>query len=205
ECHNRDWVPDQEYLFGRAIKFDWDTIYNYLGPYFSNPLNPLQQVMLADYNGKLLFDFIPTGKAIFEYYGLHGLQIFLDPNVISFALHIPITQKYDAKNQKGKMVLRKIARRLGIAHIDEKKGFSPDLLFDWKKHGKKICQTYLLDKNSNIFTKKLINYNWVLRAIERVENDGDIRYLNRLISIFALEIWYGIFINGELNPAKKLS
>lgn len=204
ECHNRDWVPDQEYLFGSTIKFDWNTIYNYFKPYFSNPLNPLQQVMLADYNGKLLFDFIPTGKAIFKYYGLHGLQIFLDPNLIRFALHLPIEQKYNPKNQKGKLVLRKIAKRWGIEHIDEKRGFSPELLFDWKKHGKKICQSYLLEKDSHIFKKKLIDHNWVMRSFERVENDGDIRYLNRLISIFALEIWYRIFITREMNPLERL-
>lgn len=204
ECHNRDWVPDQEYLFGSTIKFDWNTIYNYFKPYFSNPLNPLQQVMLADYNGKLLFDFIPTGKAIFKYYGLHGLQIFLDPSLIRFALHLPIEQKYNPKNQKGKLVLRKIAKRWGIEHIDEKRGFSPELLFDWKKRGKKICQSYLLEKDSHIFKKKLINHNWVMRSFERVENDGDIRYLNRLISIFALEIWYRIFITREMSPLERL-
>ena len=205
ECHNRDWVPDQQYLFGSAIKFDWNEIYNYFRPYFTNPLNPLQQVMLADFNGKLLYDFIPTGRAIFEYYKLQSLQIFLDPNLIKFALHLPIEQKYDVKKQKGKLILRKISSRLGVAHIEEKKGFSPELLFDWKKHGKKICQAYLLEKNSYIFKKKLINFNWVLRAFERVENDGDIRYLNRLISLLALEIWYRIFRTEEMSHLKRLS
>jgi len=205
ECHNRDWVPDQECLFGSSIKFDWDEIYNYFRPYFSNPLRPLQQVMLADFNGKLLFDFIPTGNAIFKHYGISGLQPFLHPSVVDFASHLAIEEKYDKKAQKGKLVLRKIAKRLEIQHIDEKKGFSPDLWFDWKDHGKKICQAYLLEKDSYIFRRKLINYNWVLRSFERVENDGDIRYLNRLISILALEIWYRIFLAKEMKHFTKLS
>ena len=205
ESHNRDWVPDQEYLFGKTIKFDWEKIYNYFRPFFSNPLNPIQQVMLADYNGKLLFDFIPTGKAIFEHYGLQGLQIFLHPDVINFALHIPVKEKYNSKNQKGKLILRKIAKRLKIEHIDEKRGFSPALLFDWKKKGRELCKSYVLDKNSHIFQRKLINYNWALRAFERVENDGDVRYLNRLVSILALEIWYRIFITKEIRSSQKFS
>ncbi len=204
ECHNRDWVPDQEYLFGSAIKFDWNEIYGYFRSYFSNRLDPLEQVILADYNGKLLYDFLPTSLSIFEHYKIDGFQPFRDKKVIDFALHLPIIQKYDRVNQKGKIVLRKIAKRLGIEHIDEKKGFSPSLWLDWKDHGKKICQTYLMEKNSQIFKRKIINYNWVLRSFERVENDGDVRYLNRLISIFALEIWHRIFVTKEMNATMRL-
>ena len=39
-------------------------IYQILDGYFDNSLPLLSQVMLADFNGKLLFDFIPTGKSI---------------------------------------------------------------------------------------------------------------------------------------------
>lgn len=204
ECHNRDWVPDQESLFGSAIKFNWNQIYDYFRSYFANRLHPLDQVMLADYNGKLLCDFLPTTFSIFQHYGISGFQPFRDKEVIDFALRIPTVQKYDPVNQKGKLVLRKIAKRLGIEHIDSKKGFSPSLWFDWKDHGKKICQTYLMQKDSQIFKKKLINYNWVLRSFERVENDGDMRYLNRLISIFALEIWCRIFVTEEMKKRTLL-
>ena len=34
-CHERDWVPDQNKMFGEAIKFDWQIIYNYFKPYFN--------------------------------------------------------------------------------------------------------------------------------------------------------------------------
>lgn len=205
ECHNRDWVPDQEHLFGRTIKFDWNTIYNYFKPFFINPLKPLEQVMLADFNGKLLFDFIPTARAICKHYDIKGMPIFLDKNLIDFALHLPLKQKYDHSTQKGKLVLRKIAKRLGISHVEEKKGFSPDLLIDWNKHGKKICESYLLEEKSYIFKKNIINQNWVRRAFERVDEDGNIRYLNRLISVFALEIWYRIFISKDMNRLQRLS
>ena len=117
---------------------------------------------------------------------------------------MPLHQKYNQKNNKGKLVLRKISKRLGINHIEEKKGFSPSLLFDWQKTGKEICQSFLLNKNSQIYEKRFINYDWILKAFDKVEFDGDIRYLNRLISILALEIWIKIFINHDLNPKTKL-
>ena len=53
-CHERDWVPDQELIFGKENSFSWDMIYKILIPYFDNALPRLQQVFLADYNGKLI-------------------------------------------------------------------------------------------------------------------------------------------------------
>lgn len=205
ECHNRDWVPDQNLMFGKAIKFDWNQIYDYFKPYFKNNLSPISQVMLADYNGKLVNDFIPLGRTIAKYYNLKTFSPFQNKDVVSFGLNLPLKQKYDHKSKKGKIVLRKISKRLEINHIDEKHGFSPSLFFDWKMNGRKICNYYIMQKDSNIFRKKLINFEWVLEAIEKIENDGDIRYLNRIISILALEIWIRIFILGEIKPTKKLT
>ncbi|KFM18798.1 putative asparagine synthetase glutamine-hydrolyzing protein [Marine Group I thaumarchaeote SCGC AAA799-P11] len=204
ECHNRDWVPDQNKMFDKSIRFNWNKIYNIFKTYFQNKLDPITQVMLADFNGKLLFDFMPTGKSISNHYKIKNIPIFLDDSVMSFAQKLPLSQKFDEKNTKGKLVLRMISKRLGIKHIDEKKGFSPSLLFDWKKNGKSICQSFLLDKNSNIYAKNLINFDWVLMAFDKVEYDGDIRYLNRLISILALEIWIRLFITHEIKNSKKL-
>jgi len=205
ECHNRDWVPDQQELFGSKIKFDWNDIYRYFRYSFANSLSPIQQVMLADFNGKLLYDFIPTGKAIYNHYDLVGIPIFLDHNVIHFAQQLPVEQKYNHRKQTGKLILRKITQRLGVKHTNEKMGFSPSLFFDWKKHGKDICQTYLLDKSSNIFQNKIINYEWMMKAFKKVEYNEDVRYLNRLISILALEMWYRIFITKEMRESQKLA
>ena len=204
ECHNRDWVPDQNDLFSKKIKFNWNKIYNYYKPSFQNNLHPISQVMLADFNGKLMFDFIPTGKAISDYYKIKSTPIFLHKSLITFAQKLPLHQKYDDKNNKGKLVLRAISKRLGIDHIEEKKGFSPSLLFDWQKNGKNICQSFLLNKKSQIYQKNLINYDWIVKAFDKVELDGDIRYLNRLISILALEIWIKIFVTNELQSIRKL-
>lgn len=204
ECHNRDWVPDQEILFGKKINFKWNRIYDYFKPYFSNPLSPLQQVMLADFNGKLIHDFIPTSRAISRFYSCNISSIFLDSDVISFGNSLQLLDKYDSKNNRGKLVIRKIAKRLDVKHLEGKYGFSPGLYLDWKKKGKKICEKYLLNEDSYIYKQKIIDYNWIIRSFEKAENDGDIRYLNRLISILALEIWYRLFITKEFTGSKNL-
>lgn len=205
DCHNRDWVPDQNSVFGKQTKFDWNEIYSYFAPYFKNSLDPISQVMLADFNGKLTFDFIPTGKSISKYYNMKSTSIFLDKPLTNFALNLPLSQKYNPKSFQGKLILRKITKRLGVNHIEEKKGFSPSLLFDWEQSGKDITKSFLLNKKSNVYKKNLINYDWILKAFEKIEADGDIRYLNRLISILALEIWIQIFITHQLKGTTKLT
>ena len=204
ECHNRDWVPDQENLFGKSIQFNWDDIYSYFKKSFSNPLESLNQVMLADFNGKLLHDFIPTGQLISKHYDIQIKSPFLDNDVIKFGLSLPLKQKFDDHKQKGKILLRNIAKRFSVEHIDEKKGFSPSLLLDWEKNGRKIFEIYLTNKKSYVFKKGLINYNWLMKSYEHFEQDGDIRILNRLISILALEIWYRSIIKDEISASTKL-
>ena len=204
ECHNRDWVPDQKFLFDKGIKFDWNEIYNYFRPYFKNQLEPLKQVMLADFNGKLLHDFIPTGNAISSYYNIDRFSPFLDSEVQSFGLGLPTKSKYNRATDQGKIILRQINKRLKVKFMRSKHGFSPSLIFDWQKFGKEIFMKYAFEKKSNIYTKKIINRDWVIHALELIENDGDIRYLNRITSILALEIWYRIFIKKDLNHKKSL-
>ena len=204
ECHNRDWVPDQKFLFDKGIKFDWNEIYNYFRPYFKNQLEPLKQVMLADFNGKLLHDFIPTGNAISSYYNIDRFSPFLDSEVQSFGLGLPTKSKYNRATDQGKIILRQINKRLKVKFMRSKHGFSPSLIFDWQKFGKEIFMKYAFEKKSNIYAKKIINRDWVIHALELIENDGDIRYLNRLTSILALEIWYRIFIKKDLNHKKSL-
>ena len=204
ECHNRDWVPNQKLLFDKSIKFNWRTIYSYLKPYFQNKMHPLNQVLLADYNGKLSYDFIPTSNYILKHYSISGGPIFLDKKIISFAMGLPLAQKYNILQNQGKLILRKLSKRYGVKHIDEKKGFSPDLFSDWKKTGKSICESYIMKSDSRIYEKKIINPNWVLMAFKKIETDNDIRYLTKLVSVLALEIWLRVFITKELNANKKL-
>ena len=97
-----------------------------LHPYFRNSLNPIQQVFQADFNGKLVYDFIPTAQKITQHYNLTGISPFLDNDVVNFGLHLPLDQKYHPISNRGKLTLRKITNRLNVEHIDEKKGFSPD-------------------------------------------------------------------------------
>ncbi|HSA74107.1 MAG TPA: asparagine synthase C-terminal domain-containing protein, partial [Nitrososphaeraceae archaeon] len=139
ECHERDWVPDQENIFGENIKFDWYSIFKLLKVYFDNDLNPLDQVFLADYNGKLIYDFVPTNDKFFEYFGITGVSPILDNKIIDMSIRIPPSAKFRSENNMGKIPLREILSGLDSKNVsDTKIGFGMDLKKLWLTCAKEI-------------------------------------------------------------------
>ena len=105
-CHERDRVSDQESLFEHKSNFSWDSIYKLLLPYFDNPLSRLEQVFVADYNGKLLYNFNPINSRITKNFDVHVIAPLLNENLISYGLKIPSRFKYDETKNVGKLPLR---------------------------------------------------------------------------------------------------
>ena len=107
QCHERDRVQDQEQLFGQQCKFTWESIYELLLPYFDNPLARLDQVLLADYNGKLSYNFSLVNSSLHNSFGLESVTPLLSEELISYIVPFSTQFKYDAKNNVGKLLLRK--------------------------------------------------------------------------------------------------
>jgi len=203
ECHERDRVPDQEEIFGNKAKFTWSDIHLILLPYFNNPLPLLEQVFLADYNGKLLYNFAPINSSINQHFELKPITPILSKEMITYATHISSIDKYDFKSGLGKIPLRKILSRYHIdSFITEKKiGFSVDTINLWKIRGKKLCEEYLLD--SRAVKDGWINSDWVKKNIAKKELD--VKYVNKFLGLLALEIWYRLFVTNEMKPDEKLN
>lgn len=201
DCHERDWVDDQEAMFGPALKFDWNDIYNHFKHYFDNPLSPLEQVLVADYNGKLMYDWVPSFQKIHHHYNLLGFSPFLTGDVIRCSCSIPPEQKYDHVTGLGKLPLREILGNKKSQPVKGKRGFSPDLFAFWKRYGDEITGAYLSEPR--IVRQKLINPDWISSAAVKAK-DGDIRYINKLLSVLALEIWHRLFVAGDISPRDTL-
>jgi len=82
----------------------------------------------------------------------------------------------------------------------KKQGFSVNTTNLWNSYGKKIF-LYYFDK-SRLIEDKIINSDWIEKHISK--NDLDIRYVNKFLGIFALEIWYRLIITKEMNDNEKL-
>ena len=202
-CHERDRVPDQEKLFGKKSKFSWESIYKTLIVYFDNPLSPIEQVFLADYNGKLLYNFNPINTKILNHFGVEPISPLLSEYMISYALGIPFQYKYDKTKDIGKLALRKLLSKYHVDKLipNEKLGFNVNTLNLWKSFGRSLCQEYLMD--SQITKNGWINKEWISKYINRT--DLDVRYVNKFFGLLAFEIWYRLFVTKDMSANTTLN
>ena len=203
QCHERDRVPDQEDLFDAKAEFTWDAIYKTLLPYFDNSLPSLDQVFLADYNGKLLYNFRPVNTRILNHFLVEGISPLLSDLIIGTATRIPNVKKYDQNKNLGKLPLRELLKRYNAISFvtDQKLGFNVDTKNLWELYGKSICTEYLLD--SSIVSDGWINKKWITSHINR--SDLDVRYINKFLGLLAFEIWYRLFVTRDMNANTRLN
>ena len=203
QCHERDRVPDQEDLFDAKAEFTWDAIYKTLLPYFDNSLPSLDQVFLADYNGKLLYNFSPVNTRILNHFLVEGISPLLSDLIIVTATRIPNVKKYDQNKNLGKLPLRELLKRYNAISFvtDQKLGFNVDTKNLWELYGKSICTEYLLD--SSIVSDGWINKKWITSHINR--SDLDVRYINKFLGLLAFEIWYRLFVTRDMNANTRLN
>ena len=196
ECHQRDWVSDQSELFGKKVDFSWERIHEKLITYFDNSLSLLQQVFLADYNGKLLYNFSPINSLIHQHFSVKSVTPLLSQQMIQYATHLNTNLKYDERNNIGKLPLRKLL----VNYIDHdlltqtKQGFSVNTTNLWQSHGYKLCKLYL--DNARIVDDGWINQEWIENHLK---NELDVNYINKFLGLLAFEIWYRIFVTFEMD------
>ena len=202
ECHERDRVPDQENIFNQKCQFSWNSIHDTLLSFFDNNLPRLEQVYLADYNGKLLYNFNPINSRITDYFKINQLAPLLNNELLTTATHIPTKYKYDIDNEIGKLPLRTILEKNNIASLvtKEKLGFNVNTLNLWKLHGHDLCKEFLDD--SRVVKDGWINNDWIKKHIDNP--DLDVKYVNKFLGILAFEIWYRLFITKEMSSNTTL-
>ena len=202
KCHERDWVPDQKELFSENMNFSWEHIHKKIIPYFDNSLPLLEQVFLADYNGKLMYNWAPLFAKITKHFDEKLITPILSPKMISYATAIPSKYKYDSQNNVGKLLLRKILAKYVEPYLTQskKQGFTVDTTNLWKSYGKRICKQYLQD--GLVVQENLINANWINKYIDN--DDLEIKYINKFLGLLAFEVWFRLFETKEMNSDQKL-
>jgi len=202
-CHERDWVPDQEKIFNQKTDFSWKSINSIFKPFFDNSLSPLNQVFLADYNGKLLYNFSIIGNKINQFFNLKPVTPILNSKLISYASQINPDLKYNSLINSGKIPLRKLLTKYECDSLisKEKLGFSVNTINLWNSIGKELCHSYL--DNSRIVEDGWINKEWISSHITKP--DLDVKYVNKFLGLLSLEIWYRLFVTKEMNSTTKLS
>ena len=184
--HKRDWVPDQNKMFKHKFNFEKVT-HEILDQYFMNRLPILGKIFLADYNGKLMYDFIHTSEAYKKHFNLQVFPIFLEPEVVYLSSHIPYYMKYDLRNNLGKIILRQLLlENQGFRSVSRGKvGWGMDIVFMWKYYVKDMTDAYF---EKECLISKYINKDWFLNATQKA-SENDIRYVSKMFGLLATEIW----------------
>ena len=204
QCHERDWVPDQENLFGKKFEFSWNQINDILKPFFDNPLSTLDQLFLADFNGKLKNNFIPNYGKFYNFFKISSISPFLEDSVIEEGLRISPEEKYDSSKNIGKLPIRKLIPE----HVSSllfpklKQGFAVNTSSLWDSYGKEICKQYLFD--ARIVKDGWISDEWIQKNFQKADSDKNIRYINKFFSLLGYEIWYRLFITKEMSSSETL-
>ncbi|MBC8250042.1 MAG: asparagine synthase [Candidatus Nitrosopelagicus sp.] len=202
QCHERDTVPDQEKIFNKKLNFSWQSIHKILLPYFDNKLSRLEQVFLADYNGKLLYNFNPINTSIIKNFNMELLAPILNDELLLLSPSIKKSDKYSHINDIGKLPLRSILKKNGHDSLigKQKLGFNVNTINLWKKHGQNLCKDFLLD--SRVVKDGWINENWIMKYID--SSELDVKYVNKFFGLLAFEIWYRLFITKEMDSNTTL-
>jgi asparagine synthase (glutamine-hydrolysing) len=203
QCHERDRVADQENIFNQKCGFSWNSLYSSLLSFFDNSLARLDQVYLADYNGKLLYNFNPINSRIVNHFEMNQLAPILNNELIANAPHIPSNYKYDLEHGIGKLPLRAILEQNNSMSLvsKEKLGFNVNTLNLWKSVGQSLCQEYLID--SEIVKDGWINKDWIDKYIHKA--GLDVRYVNKFLGLLAFEIWYRLFVTKDMSANTTLN
>lgn len=175
--HRNDWLILQDFFLKN---FKWSTISDYLGRFKSSFLSPLESIMYADFNGKLLYDFIPTSQAIQRWHGIKIASPFLDKTLIDHALRLDTNQKVSDDFSIGKIPLRNILLSKNIEVSNEKMGFTYDLINDW--NNKKHRTLYMHPKTFDV-----IDYRWWER---NNAEESDYRTINKIYQTICLSEYY---------------
>lgn len=190
-CHERDHVPDQVKIFEKKMEFNWQAIYDNLVPFFDNELSPLEQVFLADYNGKLLYNFSIVNYTLAKSFNIQSITPLLFPELIQKSMKIHPNKKYDSISNAGKLPLRKILEKFGINDLvlKQKQGFSVNTKNLWKNYGLTMASDYLSD--AKIIQDGWVNKDWIQSNLN--DQNIDVRHINKLLGLLAFEIWYRQF------------
>ena len=123
--HPNDYVDAKSNMFGHRLKqveIEWGRLL----PYFDNDLSFLDQIFLADYNGKCRQNFVPLAS----FASSLGITLFypwLDDRFIDFSMCVPDEWKYDPRGGSTKILFRKAVHDLvpNSTMKKRKQGFGP--------------------------------------------------------------------------------
>lgn len=156
------------------------------------------QSLFAEFNTKMVDDFLLNEDRTSMANGLEVRVPFLDRDLVKFAFSIPY--KYKIKGNNTKYIFRKAMNGILPEYVLEKRkwGFAINPCYQFKKDLKKTAIEVL---NEDIIKKQgIFNYEYINKIINYPETPRLRWHYYYLWQLIAFQYWYDMFIkNKELN------
>jgi asparagine synthase (glutamine-hydrolysing) len=159
----------------------------YFLDWFEKLSSPLDEVLLAEFNSKMVNDYLLVEDRMSMSHGVEERVPFLDRDLVDYGFSIPI--QYKIKNNQTKALFRKAMEPLLPKKIVKKKkwGFTVNPYLQFKKDLKSRVESELT--NEYIEKQGIFNYDYI-RAILDYPAHPKLRWhYNYLWILLGLKIW----------------
>ena len=199
-----DKVFDREYqerIYGeRLLKEELIPVREIYRPYFDNALPFLEQVFLADFSVKMTDDFLLIDDRMNMAHSVESRVPFLDKELVEFAFTIPPDLK--RKDPNGKHILKMAMKDLLPKEVlkKEKWGFASETYETYLRELREIAMQKLPE--GNLVKEGYFKRDHIEKVLNAIPNPRLNLHYNVIWNLLTFEIWYEIFINGDVRTPK---
>ena len=199
-----DKVFDGEYLeriYGeKLLKDELTPVREVYRPYFNNNLSFIEQVFLADFSLKMTDDFLLVDDRMNMAHSLESRAPFLDTELVEFAFTIPPNLK--RKDPNGKYILKMAMKDLLPREVikKEKSGFASGTYETYLRELREIALQKL--PGGNLVKEGYFRQEYIDNVLNALPNPKLSLHYNVIWNLLTFEIWYEIFINGDVRSPK---
>lgn len=194
-----DEVFPQEYLknlYGpKLLKAQLRDIKEPFEPYFTKRAQLMKQFMEADFQVKMVDDFLFVEDSMSMAHALESRVPFLENNLVDFAFTIPPTLKW--KDGRGKYVFRKAIRPYLPKEVfrKRKQGFGSNVFLTYLNEVHEVAKQRLPE--GNIVSEGLLSKKYLNRVLTHKPTPDLTKHYCLALSLFTFEIWYDIYMKSE--------
>ena len=149
--------------------------------------SPLDEVLLAEFNSKMVNDYLLVEDRMSMAHGIEERVPFLDRDLVDFGFSIPI--EYKIKNNQTKALFRKAMEPLLPTRIVKKKkwGFTVNPYLQFKKDLKARVENELTKEF--IANQGIFNYDYIQSILNKKAHPSMRWHYNYLWILLGLKVW----------------
>ena len=153
--------------------------------------------MVADFNAKMIYDFLPVDDATSMAHSIETRVPFLDNELVDLAFTMPFSTKF--RDGKGKFKLSQaLLSELPARTLEKKKqGFGPSPYEVYRRELRHYAENYL--PNGRAVKTDLINEDWVRNILSKSPSPDMTPEYNKLWDCLALEVFLRIYFDGDIK------